>query len=97
MVSVPVLSPRRQLKRAEPPYVLAGIDAFRQSRLQVKKTVDEGLHVKTVDKPDRADPKETSPAKQEITKTDRSEDQRNLELGPDRISRPDQIRTPLFH
>lgn len=97
MVSVPVLSPRCQLKRAEPPYVLAGIDAFGQSRFQVKKTVDEGLHMKTVDKPDRADPKEAGPAKQEIAKTDRNEDQRNLELAPNRVSRLDQIRTPLFH
>ena len=70
MVAVPVLAPRRQLKWAKPPNVLAGIDAFRKARFQMQKTVHEGLHMKTVTKSETADPKETSPTEEEIAETD---------------------------
>ena len=56
MVAVPVLSPCSELERAEPPDVLAGIDSFRKSRLQMQKTVHYGLHVKAIDKADGAKP-----------------------------------------
>src|SRR5207244_8327792 len=74
MVAVPVLSPCGQLERAEPPYVLAGIHSFGKSWLQMQETVHEGLHVKAIDKANRAHPKEAGPAKQEITEKDRRED-----------------------
>src|SRR5438067_871229 len=67
MVSVPVFSPGRQLKRTEPPDVLAGIHTFSKSRLQMQKTVDQGLHVKAIDKADRSDPEKTGPTEQDIT------------------------------
>src|SRR5204863_3968866 len=97
MVAVPVLSPCSELERAEPPDVLAGIDSFRKSRLQMQKTVHYGLHVKAIDKADGAKPEKARPAKQKITQTDRRDDERDLKLRPDRISKPDQIRTPLLH
>src|SRR5438552_14335539 len=97
MVAVPVLSPRSELEWAKPPNVLAGIHTFGQSRLQMQKTVHEGLHVKTVDQADRAYPEQAGPAEQEVTKKDGSDDERDLKLGPNRISLADQIRTPLLH
>ena len=43
MVAMPVLSPRGELERPEPPYISAGIDAFRKPRLKVQKAVHERL------------------------------------------------------
>ena len=62
MISVPVLSPCSRLKWAEPPDVLAGVDAFREAGLEMEKAIHEALHVKAVDQPDRADPEKTGPA-----------------------------------
>src|SRR6267143_302310 len=95
MVAVPVLSPCSKLERSEPPDVLAGIGSFRESRLQMQKTVHDSLHVKAIHQTDRAKPEKTRPTKQKITQTDRSGDEWYLQLGPNCISKPDQIRTPL--
>ena len=64
MVAVPVLSPCRDLKRAEPPDVLAGVDAFRQTGFEMEQAVDEGLHVQAIDESNCAEPEESSPAKE---------------------------------
>ena len=97
MISVPVFAPCRDLKRAKPPNILTGVDTFRKPGFEVKEAVDETLHVQTVEHPDRAEPKETGPAKEEVTEAGRDGDKRSLQLGPNRISRAHQIRTPLLH
>ena len=69
MIAVPVLAPRCDLQRAEPPDVLAGIDAFRRSGFQVQKTIDEALQVQAIRHAYRADPEESRPAEKEVTET----------------------------
>src|SRR5205823_6487645 len=44
-----------------------------------------------------AEPKETGPAKKEVTETERSCDKRKLHLRPERVSRTHQVGTPLLH
>ena len=66
VIAVPVFAPRRDLKRAEPPDVLAGVHAFREAGLEMEKAIHEALHVKAVDQPDRADPEKTGPAEKEV-------------------------------
>src|SRR5262249_52395117 len=97
MISVPVFAPCCDLKRTEPPDILAGVDTFRKPGFEVKEAIDDTLQVQTVEHPDRAEPKETGPAKQEIAEAGRDDDERSLQLGPNRISRVHQIRTPLLH
>ena len=45
MIAVPVLTPRSELERTEPPDVLAGIRAVRKPGLQMQQTVYERLHM----------------------------------------------------
>src|SRR5215472_9665409 len=61
VIPMPVLAPRRHLQRTEPPDVLAGIDAFRQSGFEVEEAVDEALHMEAVEKADGAEPEEAGP------------------------------------
>src|SRR5207237_6205116 len=49
------------------------------------------------DKANCPKPEKARPTKQKITQTDRRDDKRDLKLGPNCISKPDQIRTPLLH
>lgn len=70
MITVPVLAPRRELKWAEPPNVLTGIDTLREPRLQMQKTIHEGLHVETVDEPNGPHPEKTWPTEKKVTKED---------------------------
>src|SRR4051794_39121005 len=97
MIAVPVFPPCRDLQRAKPPDVLAGIDSFGQTRLQVKQAVYKTLHMEAIEQPDRAEPEESGPAEEEVSKTERDHDERSLELGPDRIPRLHQVRAPLLH
>ena len=69
MITVPVFAPGRYLKRAKPPNVLAGIDAFGRSGFQVKKAVHEALQVQAIRHADGADPEESGPPQKEITET----------------------------
>src|SRR2546429_120937 len=96
MIAVPVFSPGGDLQRTEPPDVLAGIHALRKSGLEMQEAVHEGLHVKAVDKPDRAHPEESSPSEQEVPERNRKKNERSLESSPDQITRPNHVRTPLF-
>ena len=70
MIAMPVFSPGGELEWTEPPDVLAGIHTFRESRFQMQKTVDQGLHVKAIHKTDRADPKKACPAEKDIAQQD---------------------------
>ena len=97
MVAMPVLSPRGELERPEPPYISAGIDALGKTRLKVQKAVHERLHVKAVDETDGTQPEEAFPSKKKITKADRNEHQRDLQLGPKRISAANHVRGPNLH
>ena len=97
MVAMPVLSPRGELKRPEPPYISAGIDALGKPGLKVQKAVHERLHVKAVDETDCTQPEQTFPSKKKVTKADRNEDQRNLQLGPKGISAANHVRGPDLH
>src|SRR5260370_5523047 len=60
MVLVPVLAPRRQLERAEPPDVHAGIAFF--DMVEMREAVHQALHVQRVDQADSAHPEEAHPA-----------------------------------
>ena len=70
MITVPVFSPRRELKWTKPPDVLTGIDTLGEPGFQVEKAINEGLHVKTINEPDGAQPKKTCPTENEVTKGD---------------------------
>ena len=70
MIAVPVLSPCCDLERPQPPDVLAGIHAIGKTGFQMKKTVDEALHMEAVEHPDRAEPEEAGPAKKEVTEAE---------------------------
>ena len=61
MIAVPVLTPRGELERTEPPDVLAGINAFGCSWFQVEQTVDEALKVETVGHTNGTNPEQTRP------------------------------------
>ena len=67
MIAVPILAPGRHLQRPKPPDVLAGIDAFRQTGLQMEEAVHETLPVQAIEHSHRTDPEEAGPAEQEIT------------------------------
>src|SRR5919197_2311214 len=97
MISVPVFAPGRDLQRSQPPDVLAGIHAFRKTRFEMKQAVHDALHMEAVQHPNGAEPEETGPAEEQVSKTERKGDQRNLKLGPERVPRPHQIREPLLH
>src|SRR5262249_55226547 len=86
MIAVPILAPCRHLQRTQPPDVLAGIYAFRQSRLEMQQAIHEALHVQTIGQSNRTDPKESDPAKQEITEAKRNYDERGLKFCPDHVS-----------
>jgi hypothetical protein len=70
MIAVPVFTPGGYLQRAEPPDILAGVDTFRKAGFEMQKTVDEALHVQAIEHSDRTEPKETGPAKHEITEAE---------------------------
>ena len=63
MIAVPIFSPSRQLQRAEPPYVLAGIDALGKARFEMEQAIYEGLHVQAVHQTNRAYPEQSRPPK----------------------------------
>ena len=97
MVFVPVLPPRRELKRSEPPDVPAGIHSVGKSGFQMKQAVYKSLHVQNVDEPNCTHPEQSSPAEEEVAETDGGDDERNLNLVPDLVSRTDYIGTPPLH
>ena len=97
MITVPVLAPRCELKRAKPPNVLTGIDTLREAGFQMQKAIHEGLHMQTIDEPDGAHPEKTGPPEEKVTETNRNDDQRNLKFRPRHVSRADQVRAPLLH
>src|SRR5215467_1562134 len=97
VIPMPVLAPCRHLQRTEPPDVLAGIDAFRQSGFKVKEAVHEALHMEAVEQTDGAEPEKAGPAEEEISEKERHDNERNLKLCPDGIPRPHHIRAPLLH
>jgi len=97
VISVPVFSPCRDLQGAEPPDVLARVHAVRKAGFEVQQAVHEGLHVQAVDKSNGAKPKETGPAKNEVTKAQGNRDKRNLQIAPDGVPRLDYVGAPLLH
>src|SRR5215831_8686036 len=97
VIPMPVLAPRRHLQRTEPPDVLAGIDAFRQSGFKMKQAVHEALHMEAVEQTKSTEPEEAGPAEEEIPEKDRHDNQRNLQPGPDRIPGSHHIGAPLLH
>ena len=67
MIAMPVFAPCGDLERAEPPDVLAGINAFGSSGFQVQQAVHETLQVQAVGHADCAYPEQSWPAQDEIT------------------------------
>src|SRR5262245_54293308 len=63
----------------------------------MQQTIHEALHVKAIQHADCAEPKKTGPAKKQVTEADGNDDERNLKLGPDGVSREHEIGAPLFH
>ena len=70
VIAVPVFAPGCDLKRTQPPDVLAGVDPLGKAGLQMQKTVDETLHMEAVEHSNRAEPEKTGPAKQEIAEAE---------------------------
>ena len=70
MIAVPVLAPCRDLKRAQPPDVLAGVHSLRETGFQMEQAVNEALHMQAVDEPNRADPEKAGPAEDEVTEAE---------------------------
>ena len=97
MIPVPVLSPRGDLQGAEPPDVLARVHAVGKSGLQVKKTVDEGLHMEAIHEANGAQPEESRPSEKKVSERKGQNDQVWLNSCPEQVTGMDQIRAPLVH
>src|SRR5260370_29615886 len=63
MVLVPVLAPRCQLERTQPPDIHAGIAFF--DVVEMREAVHQALHVQGIDEADRTHPEKTHPAEAE--------------------------------
>src|SRR5262249_55488433 len=59
VIAVPVLSPRCDLERTEPPDVLTRIYALGKTRLEMQQAIHETLAMQAVDHSDRADPEQS--------------------------------------
>ena len=70
VITVPVFAPGRDLKRTQPPDVLAGVDTRRKAGLEVQKAVDEALHMEAIKHSNCAEPEETGPAEEEIAEAE---------------------------
>ena len=97
MVAVPVFTPSRDLQGAEPPDVLARIDAFRQSGFQVEKTIYETLHVQAIEHANGAKPKESGPTKEQISEAEGDCHEGHLQFRPHGVFRTHHIGAPFFH
>src|SRR5438105_11517628 len=97
MIPVPVLTPGGHLQGSQPPDVLAGIHTFRKTGFEMEQAIHDALHVQAVKHSNGAEPEETGPAKEQVSEAERKCDERNLQPGPQRVSRTHQIRAPLLH
>jgi len=67
VIAMPILTPRADLQRAEPPEVLTGIDALRQSWFEMEQAVHKALHVQAIEHSNGAKPEKSGPAEKEVT------------------------------
>src|SRR5579883_2272603 len=91
MVVMPVLPPRRQLQRPEPPDVLARVAIFRAAK--VRQAIHEALHVQGIDKANGAGPEKSRPAEHK-PRADGKRDDRAFRICPEFVDAACQLRAP---
>ena len=85
MILMPVFAPGRELKRAEPPDVFAGI-AF-GDMIEMGEAVHEALHVQCVHQTNRAKPEKAHPAEaQDRPDKDGQDNYRRFRIAPDFVN-----------
>src|SRR6476661_50976 len=97
MIAVPVFTPGSDLKRSEPPNILAGIHSLRQPRLEVQDTVHGSLQMQAVSHAQSAEPEKTGPSKDEIPERHRHDNDKRLKFRPEQIARLDHVGRPFVH
>src|SRR6266704_1387005 len=95
MVLVPVLAPRCQLERAEPPDIHAGIAFF--DMVEMREAVHQALHMEGVDEADGAHPEETHPAEaKNQADANREDDDRRFGPAPDFVDATSELGGPAL-
>src|ERR1700730_13605261 len=95
MVLMPVFAPSRQLERAKPPDVHAGVAVL--DMIEMRKAVHQALHVQRVDQADGTHPEETHPAEAENqTDEDGKDDDRRFRPAPDLVDTAGEFRRPTL-
>src|ERR1700688_171357 len=95
VILMPILAPGGELKRAEPPYVLAGI-AF-GNVIEVRQAVHKTLHVEGVHQANRAQPEKSHPSEaQDRPNKDGQNNYRRFRVAPDFINAAIHFGSPAL-
>src|ERR1700688_1120824 len=85
VILMPIFAPGGELKRAEPPHVLAGI-AFRDV-IEVRKAVHKTLHVEGIHQANRAQPEKAHPSEAQDRPDKNGQDNyRRFRIAPDLVN-----------